>query len=596
VSATPSGREVPVAARPTALRILLVEDDGVDRLEIRRMLQRGSPQAYEICEATGMEEALRALEDGAWDCVLLDYRLPDGDGLELLQALGAEDGRPFPPIVLMTAYGDDRVAIDAVRRGAQDYLVKGGFDAQGLDRAIRHATERHRMLEALHEASRRSEYLATHCPVTDLPNRFLLQDRLVNAIARRSSSHVAVLFLDLDRFKRINDTLGHWGGDRVLREVGQRVLASVRRSDTVARMGGDEFCVVLTDLDGEVDAARMARRIAASVARDVAVERCEVLPTASIGIALSPRDGTEPERLLRCADLAMYRAKQSGGNRCEFYSDALQVAARDRIGLENDLRKALGRDELSLHFQPQVHGGTRAVVGVEALLRWRHPRRGWVPPAEFIPVAEDLGLIGELGEWVLRRACAHWGAWRRAGLPGLPVSVNLSPRQLWRPGFATEVAALLAESALPGGALALEVTEGCLIRDFESARRVLSDLKALGLRVFVDDFGTGYSSLGVLKRLPIDALKVDRSFVSGLGSDPQDEEITRAIVALAQALGMGVVAEGVEEEAQRDFLLEIGCSAMQGFLFAPPLPAEDLARVLARGRVDAKPAERPPAG
>lgn len=443
------------------------------------------------------------------------------------------------------------------------------------------------------QAQRRIRFLAYHDSLTGLANRQMFREMLDHTLARsqRTGSRCALLYLDLDRLKRINDSYGHTLGDQILREVASRLIASIRSADVVAhddslheevvaRLGGDEFTVLLTDLSRAEDAARVAARICAELGRPLQVGHVEMVVTASIGIAIFPDNGADPETLLRHADMAMYAAKQRGRNTYEFFTEAMQQQAVERLSLEQDLVRALESGQFSLHYQPQIDAGTGRIVSAEALLRWEHPQRGTVSPVQFIPVAEETGLILPLGEWVVLTACRQMAEWRAAGLPVVPVAVNLSAHNFRSDSLLTSIAHALESTGLPSSYLHVELTESAVMQEPEAAMKTLGALKAIGLKLSIDDFGTGYSSLSTLKQFPIDLLKIDRSFVRDLPEDGSSASIVEAILALAHALGLGVVAEGVETAAQRDFLCSRRCGLMQGYLFSKPLPAAGFSQLL----------------
>ena len=444
------------------------------------------------------------------------------------------------------------------------------------------------LVVSLHDLSERKRYeahiqhLATHDGLTGLPNRTLLRDRMEQAIlhARRTQRHVALLFVDLDQFKLINDSFGHAVGDALLLEVGARLHRAVREGDTVARLGGDEFVILAPDLSTPGDSAVVARKIAAALARPVTLGEKNMPVSASIGIALFPGDGDDLDSLLQGADAAMYRAKDAGRGNYQYYSAEMAEHARARVQTESGLRQALERGELRLHYQPQVELATGQVTGFEALLRWEHPQRGLVSPASFIPVAEESGLIVPIGQWALREACRQASAWAAAGLGSLKIAVNLSARQFWQGSVTEAVRVALAESGLPAAQLEVEITESVVARDLQQVLNALTQLRRMGVSVAIDDFGTGYSSLAYLRSLPIQKLKIDRSFIQGIPADPEASALVAEIVRLAHVLSLDVVAEGVETQPQAAFLRDAACESMQGFVFSRPLPGADCAALL----------------
>ncbi|HVE45276.1 MAG TPA: EAL domain-containing protein [Acidimicrobiales bacterium] len=500
------------------------------------------------------------------------FRTGEGHRLDG-EVLWRRDGTPFP-----TSYASFPLQRDGVLEGA----VITCSDI----------TDRQRAADALREANLRLQELASTDALTGLPNRALFSDRLDQALAlaRRVHNEVAVLFMDLDRFKHVNDSLGHHAGDELLLEVSRRLSAAVRDSDTVARFGGDEFAVLLGGSTSPEEAAAAAERILESFRAPFLIGGMEFFVSASVGVALWPEDCSSKVELLQHADVAMYRAKAAGGNSFEMFQPAMTVAARDRLTMENELRRALEENQLFLRYHPQVDLASGKVVGVEALVRWQHPTRGEVMPVDFIPVAEDSGLIVPMGAWVLAEACRQAVRWRTelAHRAPLRMGVNVSPRQLTDPGFAEQVTDLLLESGLPVRQLELEVTESTLITDASPALATLKVLRHRGISVAIDDFGSGYSSLGHLRRFPVDRLKLDMSFIAGLGRTGGEvgrqnhTALVAAAVDLAHALGISALAEGVETEEQRLALVAIGAEEAQGYLWTRPLRSADLPDWLSR--------------
>jgi diguanylate cyclase (GGDEF)-like protein/PAS domain S-box-containing protein len=437
--------------------------------------------------------------------------------------------------------------------------------------------------------SLKMSYLAQHDDLTDLPNRVLLNDRLSEAISlsSRHERKLSLLFLDLDRFKHINDSLGHVVGDRLLQSVARRLFTCVRSSDTVSRQGGDEFVVLLWEVRHAQDAAITAEKILQALREPHLIDQHELHITGSIGIVTYPDDGTDAETLMKRADVAMYHAKEMGRDRYQFFQPAMNTRAVERQSLEDRLRHAIERNELLLHYQPKVNLSTGAIIGVEALVRWRHPERGLVPPEQFIAIAEDSGLIVPIGRWVLHEACRQARAWQVAGLAPTCMAINISAVELRTPGFVSGVRAVLADTGLDPRCLELELTETVLIDNSRTVADVLKELKDIGVLLALDDFGTGYSSLSYLKRYPIDTVKIDRTFVSDLTTEKGDASIVAAVIGMGKSLNMRVLAEGVETREQLEFLQEQGCPQGQGYYFSRPVVAAAFADLLGRGVTEA---------
>lgn len=471
--------------------------------------------------------------------------------------------------------GDREVPVSLVMLG---HYGEDGY-VEYFSAIARDISERKRFEEEM-------EHAATHDGLTDLPNRLLLMDRFNSALkhAVRAGTFVAVMFIDLDNFKRVNDTLGHYAGDMLLRITARRIKKVLRPTDTVSRHGGDEFSIIITDLESVENAITTLRKIKAEFERPVIVYNNEVYVTFSTGIALYPHDGESVEDLLRHADTAMYRAKSSGPGQYRFYAPAMNARGHEMLALEAELRRALEKQEFLLHYQPQVDLRSGNVVGVEGLMRWQHPTRGLVSPLDFIPLLESSGLIIPAGEWVLREACKACRDWIKKGLNDIRVSINVSALQFNDPDFLEKVHTIIREEQVPPDRLELEITENIVMQDPEGTCEILQALHDLGVRIAVDDFGTGYSSLAYLKRFPIDILKIDRTFIHDLGKDDSDDAIVEASISMAQKLGLETIAEGVETAQQLDFLRMRGCDLVQGYYLSRPLSGDAIEALLDKNR------------
>jgi len=478
------------------------------------------------------------------------------------------------------------------RKQAERYAAKLGTRNREL---VAEISERERAESALRQSEEVLSYLANHDALTGLPNRTLLKDRVATALAqrRRDKGHLAVLLLDLDEFKVINDMMGHAEGDRVLIGVAERITGALREGDTIARLGGDEFTLLLPTVSDADAACEIAQRVLEQLRPPWRLAGQEFRTTASIGVAVYPQDGKDAETLLRNADTAMYRAKETAHDSFRLFTPDMDARLRARVALEGDLRQALTRGELVVYYQPQIDVETGQIIGMEALVRWQHPERGIVYPDDFIPLAEETGLILPLGEWVLRTACAQNKAYQDAGLPKVRVAVNLSCRQFEDDGLVAIVETTLRETGLDPQYLDLEITEGTAMRDVEFSVKTLNEIRQMGVRVSIDDFGTGYSSLAYLKRLPVDAVKIDRSFVIDSTGDPEDAAIVTAIIALARTLNLRTVAEGVETGQQLSDLKAQSCDEVQGYLFGEAISGADMGIKLAERRPGATKLRRP---
>jgi diguanylate cyclase (GGDEF)-like protein len=551
--------------------VLLVEDNPGDARLVQELLSETASQ-FELSHVVTLTDARQHLMAEGVDCVLLDLSLPDASRLEAPMQLRA--AAPDVPIVILSGLQDELLAIKAVQEGAQDYLVKGRVDGAAIGRSITYAAERKALeMQMAHKAM--------HDALTELPNRTLFHDRLKHAVmrAKRHQSMLGVMFIDLDGFKPINDGLGHDVGDLLLKALGRRLQEGLRASDTAARFGGDEFMVLCEDVADEQHVISIAERLQGAVAEPFRIAGHDLTVSSSMGIVVSTGHEESAESLIRNADAAMYRAKRQGVA-YEMFDDGMRSRVRARARTESDLHRAIEEREFRLLYQPQVDLRSGRVVGLEALLRWDHPERGVVEPAEFLWLAEETGMITKIGEWALRQSCLHARAWgARNGSP-LRVSVNLSARQHRDPDLVDLVERILTETRTDPATLCLEITESVLVTDADAAAPTLHALKGLGVKLSIDEFGTGHSSLGSLKRFPLDMLKVDRSFVSGLGTDTEDAAIVTAIINLAHSLGLQTVADGVETKEQVDELRALGCDVGQGFYFARPRPSDAIGELL----------------
>jgi diguanylate cyclase (GGDEF)-like protein len=534
-------------------------------------------------------EALGLMAKNTPDVLLLDLIMPGITGFEILESLRTDPCLKHVPVLVLTAANDAETKLKALELGATDFLAKP-VDPSELALRVRNTLAAKAYLD----------HLSCYDVLTGLPNRTMFMEQLATllaaSLAERKKS--AVLHIGLDRFRQINDTLGHSTGDMLLKLVAQRFEHRVRSNDFIAKPGpseiyaglarinGDEFTMLLSESDNPDEVIGKARRLLEALAEPFVVGGNELFATASIGIAISPDDGEDIDTLLKHADVALAHAKQRGGNTYQFYSDEINARSLGQLALENQLHKALDRNELVLYYQPKVEVASGRLVGAEALLRWEHSDLGLVSPVDFIPIAEERGLIVPIGEWVLDTACRQCKAWQSEGLGPLRMSVNVSARQFHQPGIIHSIESALDSAGLSGNSLVLELTESMLIDDPKNVIKILHRMKEIGVAISIDDFGTGYSSLSYLKQFPVDELKVDRSFVSDISVNADDCAIVTAIIAMGHSLGFSVVAEGVENAAELDFLRARDCEEYQGFFFSKPLPADEFAALARRSNAE----------
>ena len=578
-------------------KILVVDDDQNVRVLTRQCLEA---ENMVVVEAADGFEAIDIFVKERPDLVFLDVEMPGMNGLEACQRIREMPQGESIPIMIVTGSDDRKSIDDGFEAGATQYKTKP-VNWSLLGRDVQYMLRASNAFNSLKRQEDRLRYLAYYDPLTSLPNRRSFNEQLSRLLKRsqRHKTSAAILFIDLDHFKRINDSIGHARGDSLLVEIAKRLTMELREEDAVnyfsessaeeslgpdgateiARLGGDEFTVVLSDVADITDVEKVARRVLNRLSEPIALQSHNPVVTPSIGIALFPQDGKDPDTLIRNADTAMYVAKAEGRACYRFYNEEMNARAVEQLKMEEELRDALRNNELELRYQPQINSATGEVVSMEALVRWKHPQRGMISPQEFIPVAESTGQIIELGEWVMGEVSRHCLYWETLGLESFRVCVNISPLQFNQSNLHEWISGFLDSSGLSPGRLELELTESAIMNDAETNIEKLRTLKSLGVDLAVDDFGTGYSSLSYLKRFPINTLKIDHSFISDLGT-PDGAAIVDAIVALAKTLNLRVIAEGIENETQLSYLVDKGCELLQGFFFARPIYPEDVPSML----------------
>lgn len=556
--------------------LLLIDDDEADRIAIIRALRK-SKVALNVVEASSAFTGLNLALERHFDGILLDYSLPDANGLEVLIKLNSMT-QDQAMVVMLSNHEDEKLAQRCIELGAQDFLLKEEVNSRVLTRAIRYAKQKSAMALALRNSHQKLKDLAEHDPLTKLVNRYGFELYLNRAIARVEHCHdfLAVILLDLDDFKAINDTLGHQVGDVLLVKVASRLGDLLRDGDILARLGGDEFMVLVTDNDYKYFPMIVANRLLKAFEDIFCLGDNDVMIGASIGVAFYNEAASDSSELMKCADIAMYRAKKMGRNQIQFYSEALDKEVRYRNHIEASLRLALKRKELRVYYQPQVDSSTHQLVGMEALIRWQHPEDGIIAPDQFLPIAEEMGLMEEMSDWVLEQACAQAQAWlTQLQVTGrtFTIAVNLSASQIGREGLLDKIVDVLSVTGLPAAALELEITESCLIEEPHEHAKMLNKIAELGVRFALDDFGTGFSSLEHIKLFPISVLKIDKSFIASYDTDDKDTRLLAALLNFAYGFKVISVAEGVETLEQAEFCTSRHCDVLQGYLFSPPLEA-----------------------
>jgi diguanylate cyclase (GGDEF)-like protein len=550
------------------VRILLIDEDQEEYALIGQLLSAIGSRSYELTWCRQPEHALEAILSDLHDVVLLDFQ-KNRQGSQAILTKAVQQGTNRP-IIVMTEELDRNVDRDAIRSGASDYLLKGKVDSHLLERAIRYAVDRK-------AAELKLARLAHYDPLTNVPNRILFRDRLQRAVerAKRGQQTVALFFVDLDGFKQINDSCGHDAGDELIRTVADRLNACMRKSDSVARIGGDEFTVILEDVDATADIVNVARKVIDVVSRPVTISGQQLFVGCSIGIAVYPEAGQDVDSLLKHADMAMYQAKSLRGSAYRFYTEKMNVEAMNQMYLEADLRRGLRRNEFELYYQPRIALETGKVAGLEALLRWNHPVRGTISPNDFIPLAEEVGLIVPLGYWIIHQACQDIRTMDMLGMDPLHVAVNLSFKQFLDVKFVQTVSNIIESAAIDPRRLEFELTETAIMSNFDDTQRCMQRICELGPTFSLDDFGTGFSSFAHIQRLPIGALKIDRSFVKNVVYMQDDATIVKAMISLAHNLGLRVIAEGAETREQVAFLHENDCDQVQGYYFSVPIKFQE---------------------
>ena len=555
------------------LNVLLIEDNVADSHYLKLMLNESSAGKHIFTDVHTAAEAENVLKEKSFDIVLTDLNLPDTNDLEIISNIQNINSKL--PIVVLTGQENEELALKIIQMGAQDYLVKGQGDGHLINRVIDYSIERKKDLEELSQ-------LANYDSLTGLANRLLFRDRLDRALIRadRNKTLVALFVIDLDRFKNVNDTLGHDAGDKLLIDVAERLKECTREGDTIARLGGDEFTIIMEDIKNIDDAKVIAEKVMDGMQKKIDLQGHEVFVSPSIGITIYPLDDTDSANLFINADSAMYEAKENGRNCYRFYTADMNSQLIEKMNLESKLRHAIEKQEFVLYYQPKFKINEEYPIGAEALIRWIEPNGKMVSPGLFIPLAEETGLIDPITDWVIKEACTQNSKWQQKGYEPIRMALNLSPKQFNQDDIVRKIFNQIICSDLSPKYVELEITEGALVEDVEKSCEILMKLKKWGIQISIDDFGTGYSSLSYLKKFPLDTLKIDQSFVRDLMEDSDDAAIVSAIIAMARSLKFNVIAEGVENQAQLNYLAAHGCNEVQGYFLGRPVPAEEFEQFL----------------
>jgi len=608
-----------MTVQPDRISVLIIDDGKNDRDLLRAFLEESADPRYQVSEASTAAQGIALAGDQSPDCILVDYQLPDADGLDILGRLDQSGILQHRAVIMLTGRGDERICAAAMKRGALDYARKSDLTSTGLSRIISHAVERSRLrrqvrdkqvaieshsrelerakcqleatVEELHhvnseleKANEVARFELTHDTLTGLPNRALLETQILEAIryASRYEQHLAVLYFNMRRFSRIHEALGRVAADDILKTSASRLRSAVRDSDLVARVGADEFAVLLRRLKHPSDAGMVARKLLDVLTRSHEVGGGHIPASWNAGIALYPRDAREPEPLLLRAHTAMCESRQGERSGICFYDSEMNDLAQSELALEGSLREGLVRNELALVYQPLISIASSRLIGAEALLRWHHPTRGWLAPAQFLPLAERSDLIVEIGDWVMRRAFRQAQRWQAAGMPAIPIALNVSMRELRAPDLADRLVTHAFEAGISSELIRCELTEIALGENGAWATRQLERLRAAGIGIALDDFGMGHASLRTLERFPVDAVKIDRSFVTNADQNDRDAAITQAMLHLAHSLSLETVAVGVERNEGLRMLEDLGCENAQGFAVSRPLPPNRFLRWASR--------------